>query len=331
MRRSTSGLVLSAVLLSACANHVQFIDKETERTTQSITATHFGIDAPEGVLQAPHLRVSLFKDESVETVTQRTTTRFEEYTPYNGGREFYEVPAGLVSIPLSFTLNFFDCILFGYIPNELVNGYTFWTFAALNPMLNAESSKRIEKREVLTETQETARESRVVRQVLGETPIELLLDDRAPYVVATSPQGLLNIDLLPLVAGELSYPPRRLAIVLRDASGGAEHVRHSYYLDRDLSARLFRAAPLLAETALETATAEDLSRAVYALDRLGFREASAKLHDDIYARRARSLEFLDQFRALLDAHYAQNSDLAQMLSAPAAPAAPSTAPVQQQD
>jgi hypothetical protein len=324
MRVPVSGLVLSVVFLSACANHVQFVDKDSERTTQSVTATNYGIDAPEGVLQAPRLRVSFFKDETVQTVTERTTVRIEEYTPYSGARELFEVPAGLVSVPASFTLNLFDCLLFGYIPNEIVNGYTFWTFAALNPTLNAESSARLEKREISTDTQEKSRESKVVRHALGGRPIELTLDDRPAQTVPTTPQGVLAIDLLPLAAGELPYPPRRLGIVLRDAATGEEHVRHAYYLDRDLSARLYRAAPLLGALAFDSASPDDLSRAVYALDRLGFREASAKLHDDVYARRGQSVEFIDRFRSLLDDHYAHNTELFQT-----APAAPSGAPAVQ--
>jgi hypothetical protein len=300
-----ASLALAALCVSGCANHVRYVESANDQRSSEIVERQFTVSGPPSVVVDPALRLELAKRETLAWHTDRTRTRTEEYTPYEGTRELYEVPGGLLSVPLSFVFNVTDVVLFGYIPNELVYGYTFWTFAALNPALNAENPLRVAKGEVSTESERIEGEKTVHTTPLGRFEVALSLDAGEPQRRVSGPDGRLDVDLLELLPPSLGWPPRRIALEGRDPATGESAIVQHYYLDRQLSERLLRAAPLVALHGAPEAGAADLARAVYGLDQLGFRKESAQLQDAIYARwQTPSPELLTEFRAALDRHYA---------------------------
>jgi hypothetical protein len=114
-----------------------------------------------------------------------------------------------------------------------------------------------------------------------------------------------------------------VALEGRDPRTGLSVLTQQYYLDRQLSERLLRAAPLLAAHGSPDASTLELARAVYGLDQLGFRSESAQLQDAIYARwQTASPELLAEFRAALDRHYASGVPFDAEDAVPAAIPAP---------
>jgi hypothetical protein len=112
--------------------------------------------------------------------------------------------------------------------------------------------------------------------------------------------------------------PRRLNLVLRDASG-TELLRHSYYLDRSLAVRMQRASLLLQESAAPDVAPEALARTIFAIDRLGFRENAARIHESAHERFAAEPERLEALGQGVDRLYAENPSLETVLAAPPTP------------
>ena len=311
-------LALAALVVSGCANHVRYVESSSDRRSSEVVERQFAVRGPGAVVADASLKLEFEKRETLAWQTERTKTRTEEYTPYQPSRELYEVPGGLVSLPLSFVFNVTDVLLFGYIPNEIVNSYTFWTFAALNPALNAENALRVEKGEVASEIEKLEGEKQVQTTPLARFAVAISLDAGEPHTRVTDAEGRLDLDLLELLPRTLGWPPRRVGLEGRDPKSGQSVITQFFYLDRQLSERLLRAAPLLAAHGAPGAGVAELSRAVYGLDQLGFRKESAQLQDAVYGRWEASPELLREFRAALDRHYASGAPFDAESAVPAA-------------
>ncbi len=315
-------LALLALCVSGCANHVRYVESSNDRRFSEVVEQQYAVRGPAAVVAEPALRLELEKRETLAWRIERTRTRTEEYTPYQGARELYEVPGGLISLPLSFVWNVTDVLLFGHVRDELVHAYTFRTFAALNPALNAENALRVEKAEVASETEQIEGEKQVRTTPLRRFAVAVSLDAGEPQTLVTDADGRLNLDLLDLLPRALGWPPRRVSLEGLDPKSGQSVIAQSYFLDRQLSERLLRAAPLLAMHGAPDAGVADLARAVYGLDQLGFRKEAAQMQDAIYARWQASPELLTAFRSTLDRHYARGLPLDAGSPVPAAMPAP---------
>src|SRR5262245_58021880 len=152
---------------AACANQVRFADTVSDREVRAVLETRYVVEPAQGTVDRTRLRLAFAREETIELRVEKTVTRTEELTPYQGVRELYEVPAGLVSVPLSLALNAADLALLGSLPSGFVYGFTSWSFAALNPFLNAESRGRIESRELSRGPGEIKRSQQTVRSPLA--------------------------------------------------------------------------------------------------------------------------------------------------------------------
>jgi hypothetical protein len=320
--------LLLCCALAACANHIRFVDTEQDEEKRSTLAVRYGVEGPAEVLEVAKPRLTFFKSETVETRTERTVTRVEEKTPYLGSREFYEVPGGLFSIPLSFVFNALDCVLLGYIPNEPVYGYTAWTFSALNPFLNTEDANRKQVFPIHKESREFKRSEALVRSPLAQAAVALSLDGHQ-VSARTDAEGVLQVNLLQLMdpRGPASAP-RRLTVALRGAKGSDE-LQKSFFVDRALGLGMQRALPLVRMAGDPSAEPVALARAIYALDRLGFREESAVLHEAAHERLASRPDALAALSRGIDALYTSVPPVEELLLSlardvpdPAPPASP---------
>jgi hypothetical protein len=325
---SRTAVLLALCSLCACANHIRYSDQESDQERRSVLSARHTVSGPDSVLDQTQLRLAFFKQETVESRTERTIARYEEATPYRGAREVLEVPAGLVSVPLSFVFNGVDCLLLGYVPNELVNGYTSWTFAALNPFMNTESPERTERTQVSVETRDVGRSESAQHSAADGAAVGLALDGRPEQVRTLDAEGAIAMSLLDLMTGDDAGAPRRLNVVLRDAAG-AELLRQSFYLDRSLAVRMQRAALLAREVASPAIEPDALARAIYAIDRLGFREDAARIHESAHERFAAEPDRIEAIGQSIDRLYAENPALESVLGTvvPGLPASAEPAPL----
>jgi len=307
MRKLVGSCLTLGLLASGCANHVRFVETERDRESVTPLESRHAIRAPEDLVSAPDVRIQLVRAQTLEIRRERSFTRSEERTPYRGARELWEVPSGLVSVPLSLLFNVTDVLLLGSVPNERVYGSTHWAFAALNPALNVEDAARIERRELQVRRQTLDSRREVKDTPLIDAALHVALDEGAVRVLRSDAEGAVSLHLIELIDAELPWPPRRVRLELRSDDGVNELAASGFFLERELAQRLASAAPLLAVRNLVDPSAEQWSAAVYGLDRLGFRTLSAELHDLAFQRWASAPERIERFRQRLDALHASGS------------------------
>jgi len=156
MVKSKSKMLLIACVvfgggLGGCANHIR-VDSEVETDVDRKKVSQIvDIETDAGSLvTTPLIHVQVQDSESFDITTYESKTDYDVSTPYQGVRELYEFPAGLLLLPVAIVVNVLDFVTLGLIPNSATDNLLDWSFTGMNPFLNFESEKRSER--TLTKT-----------------------------------------------------------------------------------------------------------------------------------------------------------------------------------
>ena len=300
MKNLVIALVTLTSLCTACANHVRFVDVKDDIRAKSVAESRVVIEPRADVLDTERVALRFAREDRVDARDRTTVTKIDEFTPYSVAHELYEVPVGLVSIPLSLVFNAVDGVLLGWVPNKLVDGYTYWTFAALNPFMNAESDARIDHREVGKVQKDGDAREELVSTPLRDVEVGVQLDELPPVRLRTDATGSVSIDLLELAAA--SYGSVRKVTIAIPAADARPAFSQGMYVGRELSERLIAASTHVRTLEESSASASALAEAVQMLDRLGFRAQSLRLEDEVRARFTSRPQDLAEFRDALAMH-----------------------------
>ena len=302
MKNSLIALVALIPLTTACANHVRFVDMKSDGREQKLAASRVVVAPQVEILDAERIALHFTREDRIESHSHTSVTKVDEYTPYSVVHELYEIPIGAVSVPISMVFNVVDCLLLGYVPNRLVDGYTYWTFAALNPIMNTESGSRVEQREVAAHSEDGAVSEEQIVAPLHEREVEVRLDQETPVSLRTDAMGDLQIDLLALTT-ESRNAAHKLTVSLAASEDSGDATVRTFYVGRALSERLQTASESLRVLRDGSVSASALASAVQELDRLGFRAQSLRFEDEIRARLESSPVELAVFSAALSTRY----------------------------
>jgi len=135
-------IILLSFLAAGCANQIASTQFQREVPQTKAVKQSFVVHGGQDLLTSPQLHLTLARVETSENEILQITTYSEEFTPYSGWREFYEVPAGIVCLPFAVGYKIIDFVALGFIPDEQSNGFVSWSFAAMNPFMNVESKER---------------------------------------------------------------------------------------------------------------------------------------------------------------------------------------------
>lgn len=298
VRASAGAAVLAAALPSGCANHLRTVAHDEEREQVRVVDVRYSIDTDLEVLSSPRFRVEFSKEETLETTVETTTITYDEATPYSGGRELYEVPAGAVALPFAVLGELADVLAFGRLPDRLSHGMASWALSALNPLMNAESQTRVVREEVARELRKGVPSRTVVRRPLSEHPVEVRFENAPVAVLHTDRGGAASPHVLELTLADGDPRPHKVLVRVRHSD-----VERGFYLDRRLTARIRQAQAWLAVLGDPSATPTELARAVLAIDQLGFARFSLEAEDEIYARLRDDRESRAAFRRALRGAY----------------------------
>lgn len=225
--------VLLVAVATGCANSLRTYEVEDALERRDVTTASYQIRGPQGPLRTAQVVLQVEMEEVTVSSTTRTLRQVEEVTPYQPARELYEVPGGVVALPLAFVWNALDVALLGFIPNTVVEPFTHWTFAAMNPFLNAESASRVEERDRGSRVMPASSETQSARRPATNQWIEVSLDGGPTVRVATDERGTLSLFL-----DELPWP-RNLGIphrvVARVPTADGEAARAEIQLDGDFA------------------------------------------------------------------------------------------------
>jgi hypothetical protein len=138
--------IVSCVFLFGCANHLKVeTHTETEIVRDKISQA-VDIETNAGSLVTTALvNVEVQDSQIFKLKTFESKSEYDVVTPYRGVLEIYEVPMGIVLLPIGVVVNVLDFATLGLLPNKLTDVLLDWSFAGMNPVLNIESEDRTER------------------------------------------------------------------------------------------------------------------------------------------------------------------------------------------
>jgi hypothetical protein len=298
MLRRWLALAASAALLPACANHVRYASDTFEREKRKVVYSDAVVERQTSILKTPDVELALAIDETVIVRKMRSNVRFDVYTPYRSGYEIWEVPVGLVCLPVLLVGRVGDVVGLGVVSDEKLDDFSDFTWSAMNPLLNVESESRVRRNEISRQSEELDRD--VVRDLrpLSRAKLALALDARKPKTLTTDAHGRVQVDLLALAPDSLPGRPRVLRVAV-DGEGKRAARVFDLALSQPLANSLVRAVDLRRRARAPGASPEAIGRSITELDALGFSAASLALEQELRTREYANLAWLARLDAAL--------------------------------
>jgi hypothetical protein len=129
---------LSLCCVAGCANHldvetqpVHSVERKIVRTTIEISGN---VSLP---LATPYLDITATEHRQGHVVEYDGIARYDVYTPYQGWRKIYEIPAGLVLLPVA--------IVATLVPTAATGSLLDRSIAGMNPFENMADKSRSER------------------------------------------------------------------------------------------------------------------------------------------------------------------------------------------
>ncbi len=302
LRIAITGTILLSALLSGCANQIASVEEQQEIPSNTLVKQTYAVEGSGAIIANPQVDLTLQSVETYDKSVEYVTIRTEEFTPYAGWRELYEVPVGVVAFPAAIVFKGLDILTFGLIPNEQTNGFLTWSAASVNPFMNTQSPSRsitLVNEEVTGQTEVI---TKLVRTPIADAPIHVRVNDTPSEELETDTGAKLSFHLLDILPGRLEHTPRKLILTGVPGSEAAE-LRSEFFLDRALAQQLVEASHHLVRFDATRYSIEYLANAIYALDQLGFKAYSIELEDRVIAQRGYDEEDIDKLRTKLATLY----------------------------
>ena len=146
-------LLSFCLFVTGCANHIK-IDTLTETEITRDQLSHsVDIETNSGSLVTnPLINVNVKDNKTFNVKTFEKKSDFDLSTPYEGVRELYEFPMGVVLLPVAVVVNVLDFATLGLLPDRFTDAVLDSSFSGMNPFLNIESETRVERKLVKSDS-----------------------------------------------------------------------------------------------------------------------------------------------------------------------------------
>ena len=287
---STALVLFCVLLLAGCANTIRTYDDTEDRIERATIGTKYA------VLLNPEMPDSFEFTATAATVHKQTVKKFQTFThgevvtPYQGWREFYEVPCGLVLVPVSLCSHLISVFTFGVYPFSFSNDVTCVAYSGLNPCLNWESESRTEKRPIDSEDKliDVTEEDKVTP--IPEAVIKVATSDLTREF-KTDEFGTVKLTLVGLDRGESIFRGDR---EFHFTVSGDTDTTHRLLISREFANKLLRARAAIMR--YEAApTGRKLAETVKTLEELKFTGLAFQLEKRELARHQNDTAFMDEF------------------------------------
>ncbi|MCM8539882.1 MAG: hypothetical protein NE328_06355 [Lentisphaeraceae bacterium] len=196
MRITISLLLFAAILLTGCANHLRTETLNDPKKVTSEPELEYFILLDSEVVNNHRILLKVEQLETREVKDAQDISEVEFYTPYQGAREIYEVPMGIVLLPVAVVINLADFVLLGLIPDRITDNTLDMSFAGMNPGLNIESTERSENK-ILKTYEKIIHVGKDIKRVPARlTDVYLVSGESFKEIAKTDDKGDLVIDLL---------------------------------------------------------------------------------------------------------------------------------------
>ena len=267
-------ILLIPVLLTSCANHLRTETLNDPKKITSEPSLEYFILLDSEIVNSHRISLKVEQLETREVKDAQDISEVEFYTPYQGAREFYEFPMGLVLLPVAVVVNLADFVLLGLIPDRITDKTLDMSFAGMNPGLNIESTERSENK-ILKTYEKVIHVGEDIKRVPARlTDITVSSGENFKEVVQTDDKGALVIDLLSKEYLSKISDLRELNI---SAGKDKSEDKKTVVLARELSFNIKKAKKSLVAY-FQDKTAESLAQTIYYLEKeLKFEKLGADL------------------------------------------------------
>ena len=281
------------LILVGCANHLRDTESVSQEDDKKILNVKYDLKLTPETIRDASYHVEIEKQESVEVKKFQVNTVKSIVTPYQGWREFYEVPAGIGLLPVSICSHLLFICTFGILPYDVPKNITNLSFTGMNPALNWENEERSEENLVSAERKMLSDITENIRTPLAQQEI-VVRSEKDSRKYTTDDFGGFDLNFLALNEKDTFYPnARKISFVLEDPS--EKELKH-IILTRDFLARLLKAKARI--NAYRTnPSGKDLFDTVIYLEKNGFEQLGYSLEESELARTVNDSKFQEDFKA----------------------------------
>jgi hypothetical protein len=265
--------LLITVFVSGCANHLRFETLTVPKKVTSEPELEYFIIIDKEIINSSRTSLKLEQQETREVKDSQLLSDIEHYTPYQGTREFYEFPLGVVLLPVAVVVNLTDFALLGLLPNRMTNSVLDMSFAGMNPALNIESDSRSERNIIKTQ-EKIIHVGEDIKRVPARNTTITISSSNLNVEMKTDNKGNLVIDLLAKDFLDKISDLRELK--LSAGSGNGEDTK-KIIISRELSFKVKKAIAAY-QAYWKVKTPDKLASTIYYMEKeLKFEKLSAAL------------------------------------------------------
>ncbi len=262
--------VLFLFSVSGCRNHMRELDINVTDYERRILRNRPSLQVIEADENNGIFRFKLTGNRESEIKEYQVLKTISRYTPWNGWREYYEVPLGLLLFPFGVAGHAVNIITLGMYPFNWCTAVDSLSLSALNPGLNIEDPDRFED-EVL-HSRKTLIDTRIENTVYPLRDIRLNIRlGHFVRTVKTDSDGFAVFELLSSDGDSLALNTQEREF--RIFVPGVSTPVYSQIITRDTRERLRRAAAAIKKYRRQP-DGKKLYRTVMLLEKLKFSKLS---------------------------------------------------------
>lgn len=281
------------LVLAGCANHLRDTESVSQEDDKKTLSVKYDLKLTPETIRDASYHVEIEKQESVEVKKFQVNTVKSIVTPYQGWREFYEVPAGIGLLPVSIGSHLLFICTFGILPYDVPKNITNLSFTGMNPALNWENEDRSEENLVSAERKMLSDVTENTRTPLAQQDISVR-SEKDNRKFTTDEFGGFDLNFLALNEKDTFYPnARKITFVLE---GSPEKELKHVILTRDFLSRLSKAKDRI-NAYRANPSGKDLFDTVIYLEQNGFEQLGYSLEESELARTANDSRFQEEFKA----------------------------------
>ena len=281
------------LVLAGCANHLRDTESVSQEDDKKTLSVKYDLKLTPETIRDASYHVEIEKQESVEVKKFQVNTVKSIVTPYQGWREFYEVPAGIGLLPVSIGSHLLFICTFGILPYDVPKNITNLSFTGMNPALNWENEDRSEENLVSAERKMLSDVTENIRTPLAQQDISVR-SEKDNRKFTTDEFGGFDLNFLALNEKDTFYPnARKITFVLE---GSPEKELKHVILTRDFLSRLSKAKDRI-NAYRANPSGKDLFDTVIYLEQNGFEQLGYSLEESELARTANDSRFQEEFKA----------------------------------
>lgn len=281
------------LVLAGCANHLRDTESVSQEDDKKTLSVKYDLKLTPETIRDASYHVEIEKQESVEVKKFQVNTVKSIVTPYQGWREFYEVPAGIGLLPVSIGSHLLFICTFGILPYDVPKNITNLSFTGMNPALNWENEDRSEENLVSAERKMLSDVTENIRTPLAQQDISVR-SEKDNRKFTTDEFGGFDLNFLALNEKDTFYPnARKITFVLE--SSPEKELKH-VILTRDFLSRLSKAKDRI-NAYRANPSGKDLFDTVIYLEQNGFEQLGYSLEESELARTANDSRFQEEFKA----------------------------------